>query len=735
MDAAVQDAIRRAPIDVAQLSAIEARLTASITSAVKLAVDAAVANLKAYLADHLDQLVADRFDDSLNLLLKDEVANVVDPYRSDIQEVHDNNLTVFDAHCSAAMDSFTTDAFTRCDRKLAQMKSSTDSFTYLVDRSKEQALSAVALAKDNALAAIARAASAAPLTVDATAPTLSDTDLARMCAQQTDETDPAATARVSWRNAPRADNPPTAAPSPSSQHGGAPPHPQRYPSEVPRRSLHYGGAPPMTTSFGGTPHGGVPTPSPRSLTSRDIGATADPDYHCGKHGIDPEFELTEDCLLRIGFTSPEYFGEIMRAHRTIVNSWSSKNNGTYGPQKDAILKSTTFTSKMVLDGFDAPSIVHWYERLTATCEAFRIGLVPFDAIQFRRRHEGLCLPGLGLDRYVDMASALCTVMSVCLENGDSRVKAMVASVETKSRNGYEIIYRLFCRYVPGFDPARTVDRPSWDDYEGDVMKYADAYDLYFRLSAKSGGYHTAFHRSVLFLKGITSPALMKVVEPLLIAVESHKPDENAFEGEWIGMLPFHLQVDELAQKIVERSKVEPFDRDLARRGHRINRFAADYGTESSPLSDDDDTPESIEGHMQGYVVPTIAQARRPNGLPGRRMPNTSYTRKPDPLRRLRPDGPRLTCQACGKAGHVANTCDFLAMSVFLQRYLKNGIGTKASIEDAEKRWLDRWKERGGNPVSTPSKVYQVYAEHSGLDLDQMEDEIDWLCWPVDTRDE
>jgi hypothetical protein len=250
-----------------------------------------------------------------------------------------------------------------------------------------------------------------------------------MCAQQSDNAGAATNARVSWRNAPRA-APPGETPFPRGQHGGAPPLTQQYggaPPDAPRRIPQYGGVPPLTSSFGGVPHGGAPTPSPRSSLSQDIGAAADPDYHCGKHGIDPEFELTEDCLLCIGFTSPEYFGKIMRAHRTIVNSWSwsSKNNGTYGPQKDAILKSTTFTSKMVLDGFDAPSIVHWYERLTVTCKAFCIGLVPFDAIQFRRRHEGLCLPGLGLDRYVDMASALCTVMSVCLENGDSRVKAIV----------------------------------------------------------------------------------------------------------------------------------------------------------------------------------------------------------------------------------------------------------------------------------------------------------------------
>jgi hypothetical protein len=61
------------------------------------------------------------------------------------------------------------------------------------------------------------------------------------------------------------------------------------------------------------------------------------------------------------------------------------------------------------------------------------------------------------------------------------------------------------------------------------------------------------------------------------------------------------------------------------------------------------------------------------------MPNTTYSQKPDPTRRMRPDLPRVLYDACGRKGHSANTCDFLAMSVFLQRYLKNGIATKDTI--------------------------------------------------------
>ncbi len=83
-----------------------------------------------------------------------------------------------------------------------------------------------------------------------------------------------------------------------------------------------------------------------------------------------------------------------------------------------ILKSNAFTTRLLLEKFDAPSIVRWYERLTNTCEGFRIALVSFNAIQFQHCQEGLCIPGLGFDQYDDMASALCTTLPVCLTEAD-----------------------------------------------------------------------------------------------------------------------------------------------------------------------------------------------------------------------------------------------------------------------------------------------------------------------------
>jgi hypothetical protein len=48
---------------------------------------------------------------------------------------------------------------------------------------------------------------------------------------------------------------------------------------------------------------------------------------------------------------------------------------------------------------------------------------------------------------------------------------------------------------------------------------------------------------------------MKIVEPLIIAIESMQGDNNGIDGGLpIGYLPYHLRVEELAQKIADRCK-------------------------------------------------------------------------------------------------------------------------------------------------------------------------------------
>ncbi len=110
---------------------------------------------------------------------------------------------------------------------------------------------------------------------------------------------------------------------------------------------------------------------------------------------------------------------------------------------------------------------------------------------------------------------------------------------------------------------------------------------------------------------------MKIMEPLRIAIKGMQHDLNDIGGAQIGCLPHHLHISALAQCIPERCKVEPFDRYLGHRP-RINNLT--YGNDTSTPTDDleEDSSqyaEPLDGHMQGYLVPTIKQAWRPNGLP------------------------------------------------------------------------------------------------------------------------
>lgn len=449
------------------------------------------------------------------------------------------------------------------------------------------------------------------------------------------------------------------------------------------------------------------------------------DYHGGMEGLRDDEFLTGFYLRQLGFTNHGSFSEMARLHRTIRQTWFHKSNNTYGPQRESILNSKAL-QKLALSRFDARSVVSWYERLVTTCEAYRIALMPFDAIQFQRGSEGLCLPGLGTDRHTDMASALCSVLQVCLVNASTRVLTMAATVESRTRNGYDILWRFLRLYVPGFDPSKLVERPSWGAMDGDVITFATAFDLYFRLTEKNGHYHSDVVKSTLFLKGITEPAMMKVVEPLLIAVES-----AASASAGVGTLPRRLCFDELAVKISERMVVEPTDsRVLALTGALPPPTSVlSLGGATEPDDEDDSGPQLFAVSQGGR---SNSEGSRKSGFDrsAGRLPS-GLTRRPDPTNRIRSPVADSICEACGKRGHIASTCDYLAMSVFTRKFIRQGKLTEDLARDLEKRWLDRWSTKGGKPHTTPSKVYAAVSEMYGLSLDQLDAGIDWRCWPLD----
>jgi hypothetical protein len=60
----------------------------------------------------------------------------------------------------------------------------------------------------------------------------------------------------------------------------------------------------------------------------------------------------------------------------------------------------------------------------------------------------------------------------------------------------------------------------------------------------------------------------------------------------------------------------------------------------------------------------------------------------------------------------------------------------ATIRDSiEKEWLDRWKERLGNPTQTPCQVLRAYVEELDITVACLDDAMEWDYWDNDGIDD
>ena len=70
----------------------------------------------------------------------------------------------------------------------------------------------------------------------------------------------------------------------------------------------------------------------------------------------------------------------------------------------------------------------------------------------------------------------------------------------------------------------------------------------------------------------------------------------------------------------------------------------------------------------------------------------------------------------------------LAIALFLDKYNKSM--THADRDKVETAWLQRWKEKLGNPSRLPRKVMRAYIDYMDISEDVLDQQMDWECWPV-----
>ena len=364
----------------------------------------------------------------------------------------------------------------------------------------------------------------------------------------------------------------------------------------------------------------------------------------------------------------------------------------------------------------------------------------FDAININTGFEGLCPPGLGLQRYAEIAGVFMEILPRLLPSSDSHVTSLVMVVRAESNNGFDLLWRVLELAVPGFDPSHQISAPVWNGE--DIFEFCLSFVLYFRLQAKKGLVHDERTKSLTFLQAVQEPAYVDVITTLQAHIDTYLAQHD------FGYLPPNLCMMGLATQMNKNARARV--RDIFPRVARRLAWDQDGWQPSTP-------------EIQGYHVPRVCRTETPRDrgqyansrTPERRYEGRDYGRgapRPTPTdatrgsnRRQERDGPRgryarpdhnrrqwdpdITCAACKRRGHPAASCDMLAMALFLEKYTRSIGG--ADRDKIEKAWLLRWKENLGNPSRLPRKVMKAYLEHMDITAETLDDQMDWECWPVD----
>jgi len=281
--------------------------------------------------------------------------------------------------------------------------------------------------------------------------------------------------------------------------------------------------------------------------------------------------------------------------------------------------------------------------------------------------------------------------------------------------------------VPGFDPTVSITIPSWDNAD-DIFHFAQAYLLYFRLQAKVNFHYDDRTRSGIFLRAVQFSDYADTVTTL----QSHV---NSFCDEYEdGYLPPHLRLHGLATSINQNAQARL--RDIAH--PRMRRIDGDFsrvqgvptchrvGREETPRGGGfrdrgGDRNDRARGRIDGDPTRGVRDGDRG----GRAPRGHGQIARPD--RNRRPFLPDVQCAACKRVGHVAKHCDMLATAICLERYMKQDMS--APLRDSiEKEWLDRWKERLGNPTQTPRQILRAYVEELDITVAGLDDVMEWDYW-------
>ena len=303
-----------------------------------------------------------------------------------------------------------------------------------------------------------------------------------------------------------------------------------------------------------------------------------------------------------------------------------------------------------------------------------------------------------------MGSSLFLIIQKLLPSADPQVVSKVQLVAQSGGNGFELLWLLTKHFVPMVSVTRQLTWPVWPSND-DIYLFARRVALYCTLCRMRGQTPlTEAQRSEMFLskvEGVHRDRAQHLLTTLRVSISTSVD----------GLLPpsMRLHLNDLADRLMEEYQD-------ANGVMSTSMIHFPFSTDPAASTHEHSLP--IDRHIQGYCV-NVARA----GSSVRRAPpspaKTASCRGTSRTRRPPFDG---NCDACGKYGHQAVTCDSLGMAIYMRLYCRDKKN-KSIMDEAEQNWNK--KNKKWVTESPPSKILARYCSVAGVPESQVDSELDW----------
>ena len=411
-------------------------------------------------------------------------------------------------------------------------------------------------------------------------------------------------------------------------------------------------------------------------------------YLKGEDGVQSAHdEISEAFLLECGF-GIDIHGEVISGLSTLLEDWKV-------PDVNPKYLDTSFTK---LDDLDVVTFTEWYKTFGFELRRYHIGLIDFDHLLLKYAHVGLSYPGVGNNRYLQMAQPMYAILIKLLPDHPI-VTECKKGLSGFHHDGYKLLDSIMARALPVFNPSIAMFPPRWEDYKN-VHEMAQRWQLYFRYQAKIGAYFSPIDRSNLYLSSLQEHSLLGMVMNLKGSIELYRNSVDEFDVQDVA-LPTHLTIDGILNALT--STTSPLDTSLT--------FSA--------------------SSTRALVAPRDMSLFGSMNATGRRATRRGGVRSVSPVK------PKLSlrCRACGKKNHDEANCHELAKMLILTERIKT------LKPDLKQRVVDSYRRFYGDKPSPAlhstyaAKLADLCTEHD-VSESELEAMMDWknFCAEAEAED-